>query len=144
MLKIDLVPKNSWGKNVRWLITAMEWDIVRHECYRRAHYTCEICGNATGVLIHCHEVFKYELPCTQKLVGFQALCERCHEVVHYGRTQTIGREQEAKEWLMDVNGWNEFQVSEHVHEAFLQWHRNNKVHWQLDISYLKEFMKGTP
>jgi hypothetical protein len=142
-LRIELVPRSSWGNNVRSMITAMEWDIVRHECYRRANYSCEICGSATGKL-HCHEVFSYDPPDNQVLTDLRALCERCHEVKHYGRATIVKREKEAKDWLMQVNGWNEHQVEEEIHEAFLEWHHRNRIQWRLDISYLHKFMKGIP
>lgn len=143
MLKIDLVPKTSWGNNVRSLITDMEWDIIRHEVYRRAYYTCEICKTITKKL-HCHEVFSYDPPDQQVLIGLKALCIRCHEVIHYGHSTLIQREKEAKEWLGKVNGWNDFEVQDHISEAFLEWHHRSRIKWQLDISYLHKFMKGIP
>ena len=140
-LTIDLIPRSSWGNNVRSMVTAMEWDIIRHECYRRGRYVCAVCGN--GGRMHCHEVFEYRDPDQQILVDLSCLCTNCHEVKHYGRATVVGREKEAKEWLQKVNSWNEFEAQEHKLECFLKWHRRNKINWQLDISYLHKFMKDT-
>ena len=142
-LRIELVPRSSWGNNVRSMITAMEWDIIRHECYRRSNYTCEICGSAIGKL-HCHEVFSYDPPDQQVLIGLRTLCEQCHEVKHFGRASVMKREEAAKKWLGYVNNWNELEVIDHISEAFLEWHHRNKIQWKLDISYLHRFMKGIP
>ena len=142
-LTIELVPRSSWGNNVRSMITAMEWDIVRHECYRRAGYECEICGSSVGRL-HCHEVFDFEPPDQQVLIRFRALCEQCHEVKHFGRASIMNREEAAKIWLAHVNCWNDHEVKEHILEAFMEWHHRNRIHWKLDLSYLHKFMKGTP
>lgn len=39
----------------------------------------------------------------QRLVDINGICEACHNTIHYGRAQKIGRAKEAMEQFMKVN-----------------------------------------
>jgi hypothetical protein len=54
----------------------------------------------------CHEVWSYhERTGVQRLEGFIALCDFCHEVKHIGLARKKGRERAALAHLAKVNGW---------------------------------------
>ena len=141
-LSLELVPRPCWGNNVRNEVTPVEWDAIRAMVYYLAEYSCDICEKRTKKL-HAHEQWKYDTKTrTQTLIGFQALCERCHEVKHYGRAEIVGRGTHAKDWMKKVNGWTNEEVAEHITESFGEWGIRCEIkNWKLDIHYLKEFME---
>ena len=81
-LHIELVPKSTWGKNVRSMLPKEQWDILRKWVYAAADYLCEICGGEGKKWpVECHERWQWEESTgIQKLVGFVALCPKCHGV----------------------------------------------------------------
>ena len=142
-LTIELVPRACWSQNVRTELSAVEWDVIRGAVYQFAEYSCDVCDKATTKL-HAHEVWDYSIRTkTQKLIGLQALCERCHEVKHFGRASVTGRGKQARAHLRKINGWTEHEAQTYILEQFGEWELRNEVkHWKLDITYLKEFMEN--
>ena len=68
-----------------------------------------------------------------------AVCHRCHEVIHIGRTQLTGRGAEAMEHFMKVNGCTQSEFHEALGEANREYLRRNEAEgWVTDISWLKE------
>ena len=138
-LSIELVPQPCWGKNIRSELSQLEWDLIRHEVYRRAGGKCEICDSS--IKLHAHEVFEYDEPKRiMKLIGLMGICGRCHEVKHYGRASVTGRSKQAREWFMVINGLGENETNEYIQAAFGDWQiRSDLTGWKIDINYLKEF-----
>ncbi len=100
-----------------------------------------ICGKKTGRL-EAHERWEYdEENAVQKLADVVAVCRGCHEVIHIGRTQLMGREREAEEHFMKVNGCSYAEYRKALGEANEAHRRRNRVaEWKLDLSYLKKFI----
>ncbi len=140
-LDIELVPDGCWYSNLRSLLSKAQWDAVRREAYSRAGGRCTVCGRRCTRL-EAHERWSYdEKNAVQKLEDVVALCHACHEVVHIGRTQLMGREREASEHFMRVNGCTYAEYRKALGEANERHRRLNLVpEWKLDLSYLKKFI----
>lgn len=141
-LNFELVPDSCWYSNLRSILSSEQWDLVRKRAYARAGGKCMICGAPTKRL-EAHERWEYdEKTNTQRLAGIVAVCRSCHEVIHIGRTQLMGREREAEAHFMKVNGCTYAEYRKALGEANADHARRNRVpEWKLDISYLLEFIK---
>ena len=140
-LNFELVPDSCWYSNLRSLLPPGGWDIVRKKAYARAGGRCMICGAKTSRL-EAHEVWSYdEKNAVQKLEKVIAVCHACHEVIHIGRTQLMGREMEASEHFMKVNGCTYAEYRKALGEANEAHRRRNAVpEWKLDLTNLKDFL----
>ncbi len=141
-LNFELVPDSCWYSNLRSILSPQQWDIVRRDAYARAGGKCMICGAPTKRL-EAHERWGYdEANSVQKLQDVIAVCRPCHEVIHIGRTQLMGREKEASEHFMKVNNCSYAEYRKALGEANVAHARRNKVaEWSLDLSYLKKFTR---
>ena len=139
-LQFELVPDSCWYSNLRSILPPAQWDVVRKEAYARAGGKCMICGIKTTRL-EAHERWEYdEVNAVQKLADVVAVCRGCHEVIHIGRTQLMGKEREAEEHFMKVNNCSYAEYKKALGEANEAHLRRNKVpEWKLDLSYLKKF-----
>lgn len=149
MIHPCLVPRSSWGKNVRNQLSQVEWDLVRNMVHKFSNRTCKGCGvqdtPSHPIQLHCHEDWHYTLQSrTQILMQFVTLCHKCHAVVHIGRTQLMGKDafNDAKKHMMEVNKQTLKQVEEEIRSAFKMWHKRCEYTWKLDVSFLEEFMTG--
>lgn len=138
-LNFELVPDSCWYSNLRSILTPSQWDTVRKRAYARANGRCMICG-ATCARLEAHERWEYdEENAVQKLKDVVAVCRACHEVIHIGRTQLMGREREAEEHFMKVNGVSYAEYRKALGEANEAHRRRNLVpEWKLDLGYLKQ------
>ncbi|MBP5242669.1 MAG: HNH endonuclease [Clostridia bacterium] len=141
-LQFELVPDGCWYANLRSFLTPSQWDVVRKEAYARAQGRCQICSLPTARL-EAHERWAYnEEKGIQKLVDVIAVCRRCHEVIHIGRTQLMGRETEASEWFMKVNNCSYADYRAALGEANQLHRRRNRVgEWITDVSWLQDNVK---
>ena len=90
-LEAELVPKPLWRKYLANMLSRDEWKRLRAQRIREKGESCEICGQKGRV--HLHEIWKYDDESyVQRLVGFQLLCDNCHSIKHFGRTQTLAAE----------------------------------------------------
>lgn len=88
-LTIEPVPECNWGISLAQLLPRPIWNDIRHEVYSRFDYTCGVC-KTTSRRLHCHERWNYDDRARiQKLAGFQCLCEDCHDIKHWGRSQSV-------------------------------------------------------
>ena len=154
-LNIDLIPKNAWGKNVRAVVSSLEWSILRWrfgaslekpisnngvlcgKSYRGNDYL--LCGVCEGKFenLHLHELWRFDdVTLVQKLIGCQPICEECHNAIHYGRSSVVGLEDQAYAHIKKVNCWTDSQVKDHITESLKQWARRNKLHYKMDLSFL--------
>lgn len=140
-LDFELVPDGCWYSNLRTLLPPGGWDVVRKKAYARAGGRCMICGAQTRRL-EAHERWSYdEANAVQKLEDVVAVCHACHEVIHIGRTQLAGREREAADHFMKVNGctYAEYRAAlGRANEAHRR--RNGVAEWKLDLSLLPKFL----
>lgn len=140
-LDFELVPDGCWYSNLRTLLPPGGWDVVRKKAYARAGGRCMICG-APARRLEAHERWSYdEANAVQKLEDVVAVCHACHEVIHIGRTQLAGREREAADHFMKVNGctYAEYRAAlGRANEAHRR--RNGVAEWKLDLSLLPKFL----
>jgi len=139
-LNFELVPDSCWYSNLRSALPAGAWDILRKKAYARANGKCMICGAPTSRL-EAHEQWEYDDKSgVQRLKNIVAVCRACHEVIHIGRTQLMGREKEASEHFMKVNGCTYSQYRAALGEANALHRERSKREWQLDITALSQFL----
>lgn len=156
-LGIGLIPQAAWGRNLRAVVSGQEWARLRwefgaalerpsgtggYDCGRscRGHdfLVCEICEGKFGGL-HLHELWDFNHNTrVQKLIGLKAICEDCHNVVHFGRAEIVGLADRSVEHLKGINGWTDSQVSAHVNEAKALWLKQSWVRYELDFDWLFE------
>jgi len=140
-LDFEMVPDSCWYSNLRSILTPAQWDVVRKEAYARAGGRCMICG-AEVKRLEAHERWEYdEENAVQKLADVIAVCRACHEVIHIGRTQLMGREEEACAHFMKVNCCSYAEYRKALGEATATHRRRNQVpEWKLNLNYLKKFI----
>ncbi|MDE5766750.1 MAG: HNH endonuclease [Clostridia bacterium] len=139
-LNFELVPDSCWYSNLRSALPQGAWDVVRKKAYARANGKCLICG-APAARLEAHEQWEYDdQKGVQKLVNVIAVCRACHEVIHIGRTQLMGREREASEHFMKVNGCTYAEYRKALGEANAVHRERSRREWLLDISELPKFL----
>jgi hypothetical protein len=139
-LQFELVPDSCWYSNLRTLLPAGQWEVVRKKALARAQGKCMICGTPTRRL-EAHERWVYDDKTNvQSLGDVIAVCRACHECIHIGRTQLMGREKEASEHYMEVNGCSYAQYRKDLGEANTLHRERSRHEWQLDITHLKDLI----
>lgn len=139
-LDFELVPDSCWYSNLRSALPQGAWDVIRKKAYVRANGQCMICG-VLSARLEAHEQWEYDdQKGVQKLANVVAVCRACHEVIHIGRTQLMGREREASEHFMKVNGCTYAEYRKALGEANAVHRERSKREWLLDISELPKFM----
>ncbi len=100
---------------------------------------CSGCGKSVSESLHLHEKWEFDDEnLIQKLVGFVAVCEDCHNAIHMGRSIKVGLGESAKKHLKKVNGWTDSQLNKHLECASTQWLKRIDLKYQLDLSWLLE------
>ncbi len=142
MLFVDLVPNSAWFSNMRSELTKEEWELVKKATFKTARNLCEICGDrGPQHPVECHERWHYDLQTkVQTLVRTIALCPACHESTHFGLARVKGRDREAKQHLMHVNGWDDAKANQHILQAMNEWQQRSKIKWKLDARCLLDFV----
>ena len=139
-LNFELVPDSCWYSNLRSELPKEVWDKIRKNAYARAGGRCMICGAPTSRL-EAHEQWEYDdEKGVQRLKNVVAVCRPCHEVIHIGRTQLMGREREASEHFMKVNGCTYAEYHAALGKANEIHRERSRREWKLDVSELPEFM----
>lgn len=142
VLFVDLVPRSTWFSNLRSELTKTEWEQVKNKTFKAANYLCEVCGgHGTQHPVECHERWHFDSQTkAQTLVRTIALCPACHETTHYGLACIKGRDREAKQHLMQVNGWNDAKANQHIQQAMDEYERRSETNWKLDARCLLDFV----
>jgi hypothetical protein len=142
-LTIDLIPRATWGMNVRTLAPKL-WPPLRKKAIHANGARCASCRNAPHKAFQVHEVWEFDyLEGVQRLIAFEVLCERCHAVKHAGRTVAT-REDGVRfilRELVECNSWTINDAKEHLQLAFSIWHAKNLIDWLVDISYAYDYLK---
>lgn len=146
-LSVELVPNTAHCQNLRTALPPEYWDGIRQQCYREAHYHCEICGGqGPEHPVEAHERWDYQIlefanddhrEAWQVLTGVQALCPACHEVKHLGFAELKGRLEPALQHLATVNGWSRETTLSYARAAFHLQYLRSQVPWGLDITWLQ-------
>lgn len=148
-LEVELIPVNSWGKNVRAVVSQEIWQNLRWK-FKATRYStdltepireyliCEICHEKNTDL-HLHEIWKFDNEKqVQKLVGLIPICENCHNAIHFGRAIKVGLGDAAIEQLIKVNNWSDKQIITHLKNAEKLWQTRNEFNYELDLTWLQE------
>jgi hypothetical protein len=147
-LTIELVPKTCWYSNLRTQIRSKDWDRISNET--RAARACAVCG-ASGVRLSCHERWEYDDERgVQRLLGFVALCDRCHGVKHIGRVMRIATEdprqahliEDSIEHFMRVNEVDLETFNAHKTESFALWRKRSCRAWTTDLGEYAQLVKA--
>jgi hypothetical protein len=129
-----LVPKPLWGRSARKLFGwTPPWKTIRSEALHRAHDRCSICGDTTGPL-HCDEEWDYsDQAGTATLVGFRAICESCHDVVHIARSTAHGKGREARRHMSRVNGLTSSDTEKIISKSMEAWRGRSQKEWRVVV-----------
>ena len=112
------------------------WDVIGRSVRARAEGRCEMCGQESTRL-ECHEVWSHDDERrVARLVGSKAICSPCHLSTHMGRATSIGRQDQAIDHLMEVNGWTSDEARPYVAHAMQEYVRRSKNAWVVDVSDL--------
>lgn len=140
-LTIELVPSTSWYNNIRALVKASDWNVIKDLTFKRAGHRCEICnGTGTKWPVECHEVWSYDdTGHTQTLVRTIALCPDCHAVKHMGlqMTKFPNRVPRLLKHLMKVNSMSYEDAEDYVVACFKVHHQRSRHDWTVDIQWIK-------
>ena len=146
-LRMDLVPKACWNSKLRKLMPQSRWKNVRREVLERAGHTCEICGAKDK--LNCHEIWEYDdKNHIQRLVGFQAVCDLCHHVKHFGMAQVLADRGYADlidtlvEPFKAVNGVEDREFDSHVMKAFRVWKQRSHREWRTDLGKFESLVRS--
>jgi 5-methylcytosine-specific restriction endonuclease McrA len=146
-LTIELVPSTCWYSNVRSEVSKERWDEIRHACYNKAGHKCEVCGDVGKNQgynhdVECHEIWEYDdKKHIQRLIGFIALCPKCHQVKHLGHSRIKGLYNTAIKHLRKVNGFSKKQCDKYIDEVYAKYFERSKHNWKLDLSHMENYGK---
>jgi DNA polymerase III epsilon subunit-like protein len=147
-LEVSLIPAKSWGQNVRAVVSEGSWFSLRSKfgavfdpygnyLEPAKPLVCSGCEKIVSESLHLHEKWEFDdKNLVQKLVGFLAVCEDCHNAIHMGRSNIVGLGESAKAHLKKVNGWTDSQLNKHLENASSQWVKRIGIKYQLDLSWL--------
>ena len=145
ILKIEYIPIETHGINVRTKMSQDDWDILRRYVYQAANYKCDICGGkGKRWPVECHEVWEYNTEKrTQILVQLQALCPLCHQCKHMGRAMKVGKKQEILKHYRKVNKIRtetQDRIIKETQKAF--WARSEEVEFKnVNIIFAKNMLR---
>ncbi|MFY9261458.1 MAG: 3'-5' exonuclease [Gallionella sp.] len=133
-LEVRLIPQPAWGRNVRAVISDENWQALRkyfgaffeYDWIAPPSLVCETCGESKREGLHLHETWDFDNEKNiQKLTGFMAVCEDCHNAIHLGRANILGLGEKAKAHLTKVNGWSDEALKAHIINAGEEWLRKS-------------------
>ena len=142
MLSIELIPRSSWGRNLRITLGKGRWKRLSQEVRDAAGGRCEICGSMTRV--QCDEQWSFDdVRHVQRLVRLRCVCQMCHHVVNFERTKAVARAQPDRyptlvadviSHFMLVNGVDRAVFDKHRDEAIATWSsRSAGSDWTIDF-----------
>ncbi len=147
-LRIELVPETCWFKSLRKQMRRSQWDELRRQVCADQGNRCAICG--ISETLNCHEVWEYDSKrSVQRLLGFQAICNMCHHVAHFGRAQILADEGHLDldaviAHFMKVNGVGRAEFDTHEAWAFKIWRERSRRQWKTDLAEWADLVPGKP
>lgn len=148
-LKIDLIPKTSWGASLSNALTSDCWNAIRKPFISYHGNRCQLCGQRGKSLsnsiqdVDTHEIWEYsplsEKNKTQKLVGFLALCSNCHLMFHLGFANHCGKYENTRLRIKKLEKLSDKEVDLKIKNIFDIWEKRSEYNWKIDISILKEY-----
>jgi hypothetical protein len=137
LLKIDMIPKTSWGNNLHRQLPSPIWKSLREKTLASSGHKCSICGSPDK--LHCDEVWAYDnRKKVQSLVRLQTLCSMCHYVKHIGHAGVLAKEDrldysKVVEHFLAVNNCNLLMFDEHEFRAQKLWKERSRYKWKIDF-----------
>lgn len=142
-LKIELIPGNCAGKNLRTLFPK-EWPEMSRYVRTKAELTCACCGKHCQNLgdMDAHEVWKYKTITDENgkkqhrmiLKRVEALCKDCHRVKHICFSYSNGYYEDAVDHFMKVNECSFKEFKEAERKANEKCQKRSEHKWKLKIS----------
>lgn len=144
-LRMELIPEGTWYINVRKEFSKEHWDIIRRDCYAKAEYHCEICGGqGRDHPVECHEKWLWDdNTMVQKLVGFVALCPKCHQVKHIGHSYaTLSKTKLLRLYSHQrrINKWKIHEQGRYFEKVAARQKKRNKLNWTVDLSHARKLI----
>ena len=140
-LNFEIMPTGAWNNNLRTVFTKKAWDYIRKDAYARANGKCVICGRPVKRL-EAHERWSYnKQTATQKLEDVIAVCHACHSVIHIGRTQVIGKEDDAIKHFKKVNNCDyQVYIKALTDATLVSVDLSTIGEWSLDLTWLERYL----
>ncbi len=137
-LRLELVPESLWKINLRSHsgLGKKRWDKLRRTIEPKC---CAISGSTRR--LQGHEVWKYfDKKNVVTLVRVDLLCQNCHDVTHWGRTQalavrgTIARSRftALRKHFRTVNECRQADFDRHIDRSFAIWRARSSKQWRVD------------
>lgn len=147
-LKIEMVPRHSFGKNLHHILPQDDWDKIRKYIYRKDGYACSICGKK-NTRLSAHEEWEFKITNeekktgTQKLVTIWALCDDCHMIKHIAFASELAYQGklDMKKLIIHFLTVNECEKEDfvaHYNEAVDTWNKLSDYKFRLSLNYLKK------
>jgi hypothetical protein len=136
-LEIELVPKPLWGRSLAKILPKKEWLALKTQRLQEKGGRCEICNHTDGLQLH--EIWEYDDGRhIQRLVAFRLLCDKCHSIKHFGRTQTLAAEGkiDLKPIIVHfckVNNCTFQDLREHWKSVYETWRERSKHQWTQEL-----------
>jgi hypothetical protein len=157
-LTIELVPHALWGQSIAHKYPR-QWRELREQAYANAGHRCEICGHTAQQPIEdngwitvkdcpdwnlggleAHEIWQYEIDGNhgvQRLIRIIALCPRCHQCKHMGRSRRTMPTHEYRKVIdhfLTVNGISIEKYYIHLAEVQSRTEYQLTLEWSQDLS----------
>lgn len=131
----DLLPRGCTLNNIRFDLEPESWDRLSKLLFKRANNRCECCH--TDEKLEAHERWAFDIK--KQLMSLKRiilLCHACHQTTHIDYATKQGKEREARQHLMRVNGYDQKEAWDHINEAKEIQEELNQFTWKMDISLL--------
>jgi hypothetical protein len=121
------------------------WTSIREKHIQTTGARCEICGTSERPL-QLHEIWQYDdKEHTQKLLGFQLLCRKCHLIKHIGLAGIKADTGEVDygvlvEHFCRVNQCSRQDFSRHRDKAFRVWRERSKHKWSQNFGEYERYV----
>lgn len=96
-LQFALVPEPLHFENLRASdrMGKKRWTTFRRNLIKAGQNRCAVCGSTEN--LHAHEVWEYlDRECVAKLLRIDMVCDKCHNVMHWGSTKRLVAEGKFK------------------------------------------------
>lgn len=143
-LRVEMVPSQLWGENLRAVLTRTEWNRLRDGTLQKEGLKCSVCGReAESRDLNCDEVWKYDRKAhVATLVGLRIVCRVCHLVKHLGKAALLafdGRMEFTDLVLhfMSVNDCNYATFERHLARTNRKEGEHPRRKWRVDFGEFK-------
>ena len=89
-LKPQLIPRTAWGQNFRSEISDVQWNRITHYLRQKYNYACQLCNRnykKEPESLQAHEKWEFDRENQKQILeNILCVCEKCHHVIHWGRS----------------------------------------------------------